>query len=176
MPDPNTPVAESIAAMNELMADGKIHHWAISNYDAAQTRDILATCDTNGWTRPVAHQPPYSLLKRDAEAELLPLLRQENIGAVPYQVLQGGLLTGKYADPAAPPANSRGAEKPEWLPLLEDPDVQRQLHNLNAAAQNQDLSLFDYTLRTTLAVPGITSIILGVKRPEQIAGAVQALT
>lgn len=175
LPDPDTPIAESIAAINELIQTGKIRHWGISNFDAEQTRQVIASCDTNGWTRPIVHQPPYSLLKRDVEKDLLPLLRQENIGAVPYQILQGGLLTGKYTDPTAPPEDSRAAEKPEWLPMLQDPEIQDHLRGLTSAAQNQNLSLFDYTLRTTLAVPGITSIILGVKRPAQIAAAVQAL-
>lgn len=175
LPDPDTPIAESITAMNELIQAGKVRHWGISNFDAEQTREVIASCDTNGWTRPVVHQPPYSLLKRDVEEDLLPLLRQENIGVVPYQILQGGLLTGKYADPTAPPEDSRAAEKPEWLPLLQEPEIQQKLRDLTSAAQNQDLSLFDYTLRKTLEVAGITSIILGVKRPAQIAAAVEAL-
>ena len=175
-PDPDTPIAASIAAVDELVRAGKVRHWGLSNFAAGQTREVLTTCDANGWLRPVVHQPPYSLLKRDIESDLLPLCREENIGAVPYQVLQGGLLTGKYSDPSAPPEGSRAAEKPEWLPLLQEPEIQRQLRDLSAAAAERGLSLFDYTIQTTLAVPGITSIILGVKRSAQIAAAVQALT
>ncbi len=175
-PDPDTPIAASIAAVDELIRAGKVRHWGLSNFAADQTREVLSICDANGWPRPVVHQPPYSLLKRDIESDLLPLCREEDIGVVPYQVLQGGLLTGKYSDPSTPPEGSRAAEKPEWLPLLQELEIQRQLDDLSAAAAEQSLSLFDYTIQTTLAVPGITSIILGIKRSEQIAAAVQALT
>ena len=174
-PYPGTPIQESIATFMDLIQAGKIRHWGISNFDADQTREVLQACDDGGWTRPVVHQPPYSLLKREVEADLLPLCRQENLGVVPYQVLQGGLLTGKYQDPAAPPADSRAAEKPEWLPLLQEPAVQQELDRLNQQAQDQGVSLFEYTIQTTVNTPGITSIIVGVKRAEQLEAAIRAL-
>ena len=119
-PDDKTPIAESIEAFAKLVQAGKVRHWGMSNFNADQVRQVLQTCDGGGWPRPVVHQPPYSLLNRAIEQDLLPLCREEEIAVVPYQVLQGGLLTGKYADPAAPPEGSRGAEKPEWIPMLED--------------------------------------------------------
>jgi L-glyceraldehyde 3-phosphate reductase len=174
-PYPGTPIEESIATFVDLIKAGKVRHWAISNFDADQTREVLQTCDANGWQRPVVHQPPYSLLKRDAEAELLPLCQQEQIGVVPYQVLQGGRLTGKYQNPAAPPPDSRAAEKPEWVPLLQDEEVQQELGRLKARAGEQGLSLFDYVIQTTANTPGIISIILGVKNTGQLEGAMRAL-
>jgi len=72
---------------------------------------------------------------------------------VSYQVLQGGLLTGKYTDPDAPPEGSRAVEKPE-------------VDRLKELADAEGLSLYDYTIRRTLSPPGITSVILGLKRPE----------
>ena len=172
-PDPDTPLAESIATCAALIEAGKIRHWGLSNFDAAQTQQALDLCAAHHWPRPVGQQPPYSLLNRAIEADLLPLCRRENLAVVPYQILQGGLLTGKYLDGI--PAHSRAAEQPAWLPLLEDGDTRAQIAALHAQAQAQNLSLFDYTLRTTAAVPGITSLILGVKGPEQIDAAVQAL-
>ena len=172
-PDPETPLEESIGAFHELVQSGKVRHWGVSNFDAEQTRQVLAACDREHWPRPVAHQAPYSLLKRDIEADLLPLCRAEGIAVVPYQVLQGGLLTGKYR--SAIPAGSRGAEKPEWLPLLADESISNELEELASRARNDGVDLFEYTLRTTAAIPGMTSIILGVKRPEQLDAAVRAL-
>ena len=93
-PDPNTQLAESIQTFDDLIALGKIRHWPISNFSAAQIEDVLRACDQNGWQRPVALQPAYSLLKRDIEKDILPLCQREQIAVVPYQVLQGGLLTG----------------------------------------------------------------------------------
>ena len=94
---------------------------------------------------------------------------------MPYQVLQGGLLTGKYTDPDAPPEGSRAAEKPEWLTVLEDGDVMAEVDRLKELADAEGLSLYDYAIRRTLSPPGITSVILGLKRPEKLAQAISAL-
>ena len=174
-PDADTPVEESVAAMGELIQAGKVRHWGLSNFDAGQVRQVLAVCDSQGSPRPVAHQPAYSLLNRGIEQDLLPLCHGENLAVVPYQVLQGGLLSGKYADPSSPPKGSRGAEKPEWLPLLQDGGVMEQVRRLGEQAAERGLSLYDYTIRTTVQTPGITSIILGVKRPAQLEQAIRAL-
>ena len=174
-PYPGTPIQESIAAFMELVEAGKIRHWGISNFDVGQTLEVLEACDAGGWTRPVVHQPPYSLLKREIEKDLLPLCLQEQVGVVPYQVLQGGLLTGKYTDAAAPPAGSRAAEKPAWVPLLQDQAVRQEITDLQNEAEERGLSLFDHVIRTTVEKPAVTSIILGVKRTEQLESAVRAL-
>jgi aryl-alcohol dehydrogenase-like predicted oxidoreductase len=174
-PDPDTPIEESVATFVELIAAGEVRYWGLSNFAVGQVLQVLQTCDAQGWPRPVVHQPPYSLLKRDIEQDLLPLCREEHIAVVPYQVLQGGLLTGKYTDPSAPPAGTRGAEKPEWVPMLQDETVSQELGQLRIHAQEQGLGLFDYVLRTTLETPGIASIILGVKRSEQLEEAIEAL-
>ncbi|MBT4502587.1 MAG: hypothetical protein HOC74_32950, partial [Gemmatimonadetes bacterium] len=164
---------ESIGTFVELIRVGKVRHWGLSNFDAVEVEQVLEACAREGWPRPVVHQPPFSLLKRDIESDLLPLCRREEIGVVPFQVLQGGLLSGKYQIGVAPPEGSRGAEKPEWLPLLEDESVMGELQRLAAQAEERGMDLFEYTLRTTVAVAGITSIILGIKRSEQIEMAVR---
>ena len=174
-PDEKTPIEESIEAFVELIQAGKVRHWGLSNFDAAGVRRVLQSCDEHGWPRPVVNQPSYSLLNRGIEADLLPLCREEGLAVVPYQVLEGGLLTGKYADPIAPPKGSRGAEKPEWIPMLKDEQALEGLRALGTQAQEEGLSLFDYVIRTTVSTPGITSIILGVKRPEQLQQAIRAL-
>jgi 1-deoxyxylulose-5-phosphate synthase len=174
-PDESTPIAESIEAVAQLIQAGKVRHWGLSNFDADQVRQVLATCAAGGWPRPVVHQPAYSLLNRGIEQNLLPLCRDEGIAVVPYQVLQGGLLTGKYADPETPPEGSRGAEKPEWIPMLKDGEALSALARLRAQAEKNDPDLYDYVIRTTANTPGITSIILGVKRPAQLEQALRAL-
>ncbi len=175
-PDESTPIAESIETFAELIQAGKVRHWALSNFRARQVREVLQVCDDGGWPRPVAHQPPYSLLNRESEAELLPLCRDENIAVVPYQILQGGLLSGKYGDPAAPPAGTRGSDKPEWIAMLRDEEALRELATLGARAKEVGLSLYDYAIRTTVNTPGITSIILGVRRVQQLEQAISALS
>ena len=174
-PAPATPVAESIAAFMDLIQAGKVLHWGLSNFDAAQTREVLRICDSNRWQRPVFQQPPYSLIRRDIEEDLLPLCCEENIAVASYRPLEGGILTGKYGKGGPPPPGSRGDEKPEWIPLAQDPVVQETVQALEAEAREQGLSLFDYVIRTTVDTPGITSIVLGVKRIDQLEAAVQAL-
>ena len=115
-------------------------------------------------------------MHKAGEAELLPLCRDENIAVVPYQILQGGLLSGKYGDPAAPPAGTRGSDKPEWIAMLRDEEALRELDALGARAKEVGLSLFDYAIRTTVNTPGITSIILGVRRVQQLEQAISALS
>ena len=105
-----------------------------------------------------------------------PTLESVEAIQVPYRVLEGGLLTGKYTDPSSPPEGSRGAEKPDWIPGLSDPEVMRRVGELAEEARRQGMGLFEYTLRETLGVPGITSVILGFRRLEQLEQAVKAVS
>lgn len=168
-PDPETPLEETIAAFADLITAGKVRHWGLSNFDAPQTRAVLDACGRHGWPRPVAHQPPYSLLNRGIESDLLPLCRDERIAVIPYQVLQGGLLTGKYARGGPAPAGTRGAEKPDWIPVLRDEAMLREVEALAAQAAAAGRSLLEHTIRETIAVPGITSVVIGVTRVDQLA-------
>jgi len=175
-PDPETPLELSIAACAELITSGKIRHWAISNFDVDQTRQIFDLCSEHNEPLPVVHQPAFSLLNREIENDLLPFCIDQNLAVVPYRTLESGLLSGKYTDPENPPPDSRAAEKPDWLPQLQDTDKVQALAALSDQASKEGLGLFEYTIRTTANTPGITSAILGVKKPAQLAAAVQALT
>src|SRR6185437_1518028 len=102
-PDPVTPLPDMVGALAEAIKAGKIRHYAVSNYSAAQLSELLAVADRLGLPRPVAHQPPLGLLKPELTADLLPLCAREKIAVIPYNVLQGGLLTGKYRRGQPPP-------------------------------------------------------------------------
>jgi aryl-alcohol dehydrogenase-like predicted oxidoreductase len=115
----------------------------------------------------VALQPPYSLLKRDIEADVLPLCRREQIAVVPYQVLQGGLLTGKYRRGESPPAGSRQVEKPQWTYRLSD-ELFDQLEQMETAARARGRSLVQQALLALLEQPPVVSLIVGVKRIDQL--------
>jgi L-glyceraldehyde 3-phosphate reductase len=173
-PDPNTPLAESVHVFDSLISAGKVRHWAISNFSAEQISDLLQVCDDNGYRRPVALQPPYSLLKRDIEADILPLCARERIAVIPYQVLQGGLLTGKYRHGEMAPAGSRQLEKPAWMPELTDA-VYRHLEAIAAEAQAQTRTIVQHALATLLEQPTVVSLIVGVKRIEQLADLIAAV-
>jgi aryl-alcohol dehydrogenase-like predicted oxidoreductase len=166
-PDPSTPLVESVQAFNELIEAGKVRYWAISNFSAEQIADLLKVCDENGWRRPVAIQPPYSLLKRDIETEVLPLCQKEQIAILPYQVLQGGMLTGKYRRGENAPEDSRQREKPEWTMPLNDETFTR-LEQIEAEARQRGRSLLQHALKSLLETPAVVSLVVGIKRIDQL--------
>ena len=173
-PDPNTPLEESIAAFSELVGSGKVRHWGFSNFDAAQVAEMLKICTARGFPRPVVNQPPFSLLKRDIEQDLLPLCVREGIAVVPFQVLQGGLLTGKYRRGRPAPEGSRKAEKPDWAWELTD-ELFDKLERIEVDARAAGLTMTQYALGQVLSLPGITSAVIGVKSIGQLSELICAL-
>jgi aryl-alcohol dehydrogenase-like predicted oxidoreductase len=173
-PDPSTPLAESVQTFDGLLTSGKIRHWGISNFPATQIADLLKLCDDNSWRRPVALQPAYSLLKRDIEADALPLCQKEQIAVLPYQVLQGGLLTGKYHRGEEAPADSRQREKPEWTLPLND-ETFAKLEPIEAEARQRGRTLLQHALKSLLEQPSVVSLVMGVKRIEQLETLLKAI-
>ena len=175
-PDDQTPLEDTLVALAEAIEAGKIRHYGVSNYSAEQTAELLRVADGNSLPRPVIHQPPYSLLKRDIENDLLPLCAREKIAVAPYQVLQGGLLTGKYRRGQTPPADSRQVEKPQWLGGSDGiDDILVQVEKIEAEASAKGRSLLEHTLKTTLEQPGVVSLVLGAKRVDQVESLVKAV-
>jgi len=172
--DPATPLTESIKAFNDLIDAGKVRHWAISNHSALQIAEVLTVCDQNGWRRPVALQPPYSLLKRDIEVDILPLCEREGIAVLPYQVLQGGLLTDKYQRGAAVPVDSRQVEKPEWTMALSD-DLFNRLEAIRAEARAKGRGMLEHALKGLLDRPAVVSLVIGVKGSPQLESLIAAV-
>ena len=177
-PDANgVPVEESCGAFAQLVSEGKIKHWAISNHDLAQTQQVLTICDAKGWPRPVMHQPPFSLLKPELAGDLLPYLAQEGIAVCPYNVLQGGYLSGKYSPDADAPAGSRAETKPAWAEGNQTgDDMWEKLGVIEVDAAAAGRSMLQHTLVESLATVGMTSLIIGASRLEQVEQAVAALT
>jgi aryl-alcohol dehydrogenase-like predicted oxidoreductase len=173
-PDPKTPLGESIRAFDDLVTAGKIRNWGFSNFPADLIAELLRLCDENGWRRPVVSQPPYSLLRRDIESDVLPLCEREHIVTVPYQVLQGGLLTGKYRRNEPMPSGSRREEKPAWVWEL-TPDLFAQLEQLEAEARTRGRNLLEHALKTLLDQPGVVSLVVGAKRTDQLAALLDAV-
>ena len=165
-PDPETPLEESIAVMAELIVAGKVRHWGVSNFSGDQIREIVRLCDTHGWPRPVVNQPPLNWLKRDEQADSLPVCRELEIAVTPYQPLHGGLLTGKYRRSRPVPVDSRAAES-AWLDQPDDA-LFDQLEQFEVEAQEARLTPAQYAVRWLLDQPGVTSVVVGVKRSEQL--------
>ena len=173
-PDETVPWADIAGAMAEEIQAGRIRYYGVSNYSAPQLQALLDAADLDGLPRPVICQPPLSLLKPDALDALVPLCRQEGIGVVPYQIYQGGLLTGKYRRDQQVPAGSRGAEMPSWLMARDDALFDR-LEEIQALADREGIPMAWYALRWVLRQEAVVSALVGVKRKEQVDQAIAAL-
>ncbi|MCQ6557640.1 aldo/keto reductase [Paenibacillus mendelii] len=172
-PDPATPLEEIVTEIHHAIRAGKIRHYAVSNYDAAALEKLLHAADACGAPRPVMCQPPMSLLKQDALQDLLPLCSKEDIAVAPYQILQGGLLSGKYKRGMPLPAGSRKEEKPDWLWQLDDA-LFTKLEAIEANASLKGLTMTQFAIRWILEQPAVVSAIVGVKNERQIDEAVLA--
>ena len=170
LPDDKTPIDESIDIFNQLIKEGKIRHYGISNFSIDNIKDMLSDCKENNFIKPVVAQPPYSLLRREIEKEELSLYVKENISVIPYQVLQGGVLTGKYRRETPPPNDSRWVEKPQWIHCEFNDDLFDRLEALGELAKEANMNMAEYSVLWTLTLPNVVSVLIGVKRFEQLEG------
>ncbi len=166
-PDPETPLPDILNELDKVRKEGKIRYYGISNYSAEQLKELLSVADENKLPRPVICQPPLSLLRQDVLADLLPLCKEENIAVAPYQILQGGLLTGKYHRGEPLPKDSRKAEKSDWVWELDD-ELFDKLEEIEAESKKAGMSMLQYAIRWALSQPGVVSAILGVKNIKQL--------
>jgi aryl-alcohol dehydrogenase-like predicted oxidoreductase len=166
-PDPKTPLVEILSALEKVIRKGKVRYYGISNYSAQQLAELLSVAEANGLPRPVICQPPLSLLKQDVIVDLLPLCEREEMAVAPYQVLQGGLLTGKYRRGETIPPDSRKAEKSGWVWDLTD-ELFYRLEEIEIQAKNAGLTMTQYSIRWVLSQPAVVAAILGVKRTGQL--------
>src|SRR3954470_19379775 len=112
-PDSETPLEETLAALDHAVRSGKALYTGISSYNGAQTADAIRLCERNGWIEPVIHQPSYSMLNRRIESDLLPLAQRFGLGVIVFSPLQQGLLTDKYLNGV--PEHSRAASEHGFL-------------------------------------------------------------
>lgn len=175
-PDPQTPIAETVHAMNLLVEQGKVLYWGTSQWSAAQISEAIAIADARGWQRPAMEQPQYSLLERDrVEQELAPLCAQ-GLGTTTWSPLASGLLTGKYNDGV--PAGSR-LDQPElgWLQQaqLEDPGRLHRVRAFTALAEELAVVPAQLAIAWCLRNRHVSSVILGASRVAQLEQNLAAL-
>lgn len=173
-PDPETPIEETMSALDQIVRSGRALYVGISNYDAEQTREAVRVLKELG-TPCLIHQPSYSLLNRRIENNgVLATLRAENVGCICFAPLANGLLTGKYLHGI--PADSRAARDPRYLKA--DNITQEQLQKiarLNEVAIRRNQSLTQMALSWVLRDPVVTSALIGASKPEQILENVKAI-
>lgn len=169
-PDSDTPLEESARAMDDLIRAGKIRYWGTSNHAAWQIMEAHWLADRYGLCPPVAEQPPYNLLEREIERELLPCARRLGIAVCPYSPLADGLLTGKYRPGEPPPPDSRAASGlgGDILRRLAEPRTQRVLQVLAEVAAELGRPMSQVALNWVAAQPGVTAPIIGPRTVEQL--------
>ena len=172
--DSNVEPGAIAKAMGEQMKAGKFRCWGVSNYTADQLSALLAACKAENIPGPALCQPALSLLYPAALEDMLPLCQREGIGVIPYQILQGGLLTGKYHRGQQAPAGSRAAEKPGWMKPMDDAafDV---IERVERDAASMGKTMTQYCFHWALSQPAVISALVGVKREAQIDEAAAAL-
>ena len=174
-PDHSVPIDETMAAFDELIRAGKVRHAGLSNYDGEQVRSAVAAASAAGLHAPANLQNGYSLLDRRAADDVLEVCAASGIGFTAYSPLAGGWLTGKYRAGEPYPDGSRMRLRPDPYRELEQPEVFAALAGLERAAGERGVSLAALGLAWVLTDPGVTAAIVGPRRPEQLAPAIEAL-
>jgi len=173
--DEETPLAETVAAIGDLMAQGKILYWGVSCWTSAQILDACHLADSLGCSRPISNQPQYSLLCRDIEQEVIPLCDREGLGQVVWSPLAQGVLTGKYTGGKAP-QGSRGADQKRngFMQQLLQADVLERVDQMVVIARELDVSPAQLALAWCLRDESVASVIVGATRSEQVLDNVAA--
>ncbi|MBA3233804.1 MAG: aldo/keto reductase, partial [Propionibacteriales bacterium] len=171
-PDPATPVAETLTALNELVVEGKIRYIGSSNLAAWQLVDADWTAHSTGGAAFISAQNKYSLYDRSADAELVAACEHLGIDLLPFFPLEYGLLTGKYRRGQSAPTGSR-LELSTQARRLANADFDR-IEAIEAYAAERGVDILDVAIGGLVAMPYIGSVIAGVTSPDQVRANAQA--
>ncbi len=163
-PDGVTPLEETLATLDDLVTEGKVRYIGSSNFAGWQIADAEWIARTQHQARFISAQNHYSLLRRDAEREVIPSCLNRGVGVLPYFPLANGLLTGKYRRGQAPPQGTRLAGQESEL----TDDVFDQLEALEQFGEKHGHSLLDVALAGLASMPTVASVIAGATKPEQV--------
>jgi aryl-alcohol dehydrogenase-like predicted oxidoreductase len=170
--DPHTPLEETLSALDALVRQGKVRYLGCSNFGAWQLAKALGVSALNRYARFDCLQPQYSLVCRPIEREILPLCRDEGVGIIAWSPLGGGFLSGKYRSGEVEPKASRLADSdPSTRSWVERLLTERNFQILRAAEEASvrlGKTLSQVALAWLLAVPGLTSVIIGARNLRQL--------
>ncbi|MDX6258048.1 MAG: hypothetical protein QOJ11_4382 [Frankiales bacterium] len=164
LPDPVTPIEETLAALHELIAEGKIRYIGSSNFAGWQIADADHVARENGFAPFVSAQNHYSLLERDVEAEVIPACQAFGVGLLPFYPLANGLLTGKVRRETGAPADSRLATREAYL----TDDKFDRVEALEKWGAEHGRTLLEIAIGALAAQPAVGSVIAGAMKPEQV--------
>lgn len=172
-PDPDTPLEETMSALDLIVRQGKALYAGISNYPADKADEAIAILKRLG-TPCLIHQPKYSMFERWVEDGLLDVLEKDGVGCIPFSPLAQGLLTNKYLHGV--PEDSRAAKSTGFLQLDQVTDQRiSQARKLNAIAEQRGQTLAQMALAWLLKDHRVTSVLIGASRPEQLADSLKCL-
>jgi aryl-alcohol dehydrogenase-like predicted oxidoreductase len=163
-PDPATPIEETLTALGDLVAQGKVRYLGHSNFSGWRLAEAAGVARQLGTTGFVSAQNHWSLLERGIQAEVVPAALHYGLGVLPYFPLANGLLTGKVRRGLPPPEGSRLAGRPDYV----TDDKLDRVEKLAAWAQQHGVTLLDVAVGGLAAQPGCSSVIAGATSPEQV--------
>ena len=168
--DPETPVYETLRAIDDLIRQGKVLYAGISEWTAAQIEEAVRIADKNLLDRVVVNQPQYSMLFRKIEDEILPVSRKHGIGQVVFSPLAQGMLTGKYKTLGDIPADSRAASDKmnQFIQRWFNEETFQKLGKLRQIADGLGIPMAQMALAWVLRQDGVSSALIGASRPEQV--------
>ncbi len=176
-PDPDTPIDETLRALEDIVRSGRARYVGCSNFLAYQVARAIGRSEALGIVRFDSVQPRYNLLFRETERELLPLCREEGVGVIPYNPLAGGLLTGKHQR-ETPEEGSRftlGSAGPRYQDRYWHDREFDTVDELRPIASEAGMTLAQMSVAWVLANPAITAPIIGASRPEQLEDSLKAV-
>jgi len=174
--DEATQLDETLGALTTLVNQGKVRYAGCSNYNASQLTAALTLSEQAGQTRLTSVQPPYNLVQRDIESELLPLCAHENVGVISYSPLAAGFLTGKYRSGQPVPTGTRFDVIPGHQDIYFTEHGYQVLEQLDESVRTTGLSHVQLALSWVLRQPAVTSVLIGARNTSHIDQALTALT
>ena len=173
-PDADTPIAETLEALDQAVRAGKVRAFGASNLDGAGLEAALAASNRAGLARFGWAQNEYSLLRRGAEQDVLPICEREGLGFTPFSPLAGGWLTGKYRRGAAYPDGSRMTLRPDPYDDLVGDETFDALERFAEEASARGVEPATLAIAWVLSHPGVTAVVVGPRSPEQLEPALAA--
>ena len=172
--DPNTPMEETLRALDDLVRQGKVRYIGTSKHPVLLIMEALAISERCGLERFVCEQPPYSILDRSAENDLIPMGLRHGVGLVPYYPLARGLLSGKYEiGKKAPPGSRYRNQFPGTNPLFTEEAI-RASNRVKVLAAARGVSAAEFSLAWLMRQPGVTSACVGMRTVRYLRSGVRA--
>ena len=174
-PDPGTPLAETLGALDELRSEGVIGAGGVSNVDGTYLRNCLRIAEEQGYAQIEYVQNEYSLLARDSGRDVLPLCIEHELGFAAFSPLAGGWLTGKYRAGGAYPEGSRMTLRPDPYAQYVRPEVFAAIDALGKRAEERGVSCAVLAVAWVLSQAGVTAVVIGPRSPGQLDETLPAL-